>query len=314
MAIEQPEKVYRYRKFSELTIDSLCLDELYFAPPNTFNDPMDCQPTVVADSSKQELKEILSELITRRVKSETMATLRKAKLDGMDVDSRSSLSAQNAAARALANIAYNARNPDYEEHNISVDEAEYSILTWDIQAELLKQYDKGVCCFSSTPDCSLLWSHYGDQHRGVCIGYTLDRTPKPLLHKVIYDDNRTLHTSLIARAMLSTDTVAKEVLNSSVLLRKASPWRYESEWRLFDSVGLHDSPLAMMEITFGLRCPNTIIHTIVNALENRKNRINFYRMSQVRGSYALTRTAVNLSEIGVYYPRTARSGAEIFSS
>ncbi|HCD5142266.1 DUF2971 domain-containing protein [Vibrio parahaemolyticus] len=312
MPIEQPEKIYRYRSFSELTMDSLCRDELYFAPPSNFNDPMDCQPTVVANSNKQDLKAILSELIKRRVKSEALASLKKAKLDGENAQIHSNQVALNSAEQALENIAYNATNPDYEDHNMSVEEAERWILTCSIQDELLKQYDKGVCCFSSAPDCSLLWSHYGDQHRGLCIGYTLDRSPKPLLHKVIYDDNRTLHTSLIASAILQDDTSAKKELDNNVLLRKASPWSYESEWRLFDSVGLNDSPLTMVDITFGLRCPLSIIHTVVSALENRKGEINFYRMIQVRGSYMLSRIEVELGEIGSYYPKTARSGIEIF--
>ncbi|WP_205125735.1 DUF2971 domain-containing protein [Pseudoalteromonas sp. A757] len=237
MPIEQPEKVYRYRDFGELTIDSLCQDKLYFAAPNTFNDPMDCQPTVVADSSKEELQAVLRELIKRRVSSEVLTSLKKAKLNGENAYQHSNLLAQNAAEQTLANISYHATNPDYEEHNMSFEEAECWLLTCDIQAELLKQYNKGVCCFSEAPDNSLLWSHYGDQHRGLCIGYTLDRNPKPFMHKVIYDDKRTLQTSLIARAVLHNETAAREELDNSVLLRKASPWSYESEWRLFDSVG-----------------------------------------------------------------------------
>ncbi len=62
METDQPEKIYRYRSFSELTIDSLCMDQLYFANPISFNDPMDCQPTIKSDSNNDELKAILSEL------------------------------------------------------------------------------------------------------------------------------------------------------------------------------------------------------------------------------------------------------------
>jgi hypothetical protein len=34
-------------------------------------------------------------------------------------------------------------------------------------------------------DCPLMWSHYGDQHNGICIGYSIpdDAT----VHRVRYD-------------------------------------------------------------------------------------------------------------------------------
>lgn len=308
----QPKKVYRYRNFGELTMNALCLDELYFAAPSTFNDPMDCQPTVIADTNKSELKAILKELIIRRVKADTLASLKRAKLDGENAHRHSDKLAQKLATKELADIAYYATDPDYQEHNISEEEAEIWLLTSSIQTELLQQYNKGVCCFSSKPDSSLLWSHYGDQHRGLCIGYSLNRNPKPVLHKVIYDDNRNVQTSLIAKALLQNDTAAKNELDNSVLLRKASPWKYESEWRLFGALGLNESPLEMVDITFGLRCPASIIHTVVNALESHNRDIRFYSISQVRGSYKLRRNELEVYEIKSSFPKIARSGMELF--
>lgn len=169
MSKGQPRKVYRYRNFGELTMSTLCSDELYFAAPSTFNDPMDCQPTVVSDSNKQELKAILNELIVQRVKADTLASLKSAKLAGDNAHRHSEKLAQQVAAKELDEIAYNATDSYYQEDNISEEEAEIWLLTSRIQTELLQHYDKGVCCFSSKPNSSLLWSHYGDKHRGLCI-------------------------------------------------------------------------------------------------------------------------------------------------
>jgi hypothetical protein len=311
MSLEQPEKIYRYRGFSGLTVDALCCDKLYFANPKSFNDPMDCQPTIESDSDSTELKNILRELVKRRITSETLSSLKSAKIDTNSAEGYSKNLALEAANKELANIAYHATNPEYDDQGVSTEEAENWLLICGIQSELLNQYDKGVCCFSSTVDSSLLWSHYGDQHQGLCIGYSLKRKPKPILHKVLYDDNRILNTSLIAQAILDNDVDAKQLLDNSVLLRKATPWEYEDEWRLFDSVGLNDSPFAMSDITFGLRCPSSIIHTVINALKERSDGIEFYQMLQVRGSYELRREIVD-GEITHYFPHTARSGTEIF--
>jgi hypothetical protein len=311
MSLEQPEKIYRYRSFSGLTVDTLCHDQLFFANPRSFNDPMDCQPTVESDSDNTELKAILRELIQRRIESETLSSLKSAKVILNNVEGYSQNLARETANKELANIAYNSTNPEYDDHGLSQEKAENWLLLCEVQRELLKQYDKGVCCFSSTVESSLLWSHYGDQHQGLCIGYNLKRNPKPILHKVIYGNNRTLHTSLIARAILYNDLDAKQELDNSVLLRKAFPWTYEDEWRLFDSVGLNDSPLAVTDITFGLRCPPSIVHTVISALEGRGDDIKFYQMHQIRGSYELCREDVDV-EIRHYFPKIAQSGEEIF--
>jgi len=311
MSLEQPEKIYRYRAFSELTIDSLCKDQLYFANPNSFNDPMDCQPTIESNSNNSELKAILYELISSRVKSETLSSLKSVKVNIHNIDNHSLDLAKSTANNELARISYYATNPEYDEQGINTEEAENWILLCEIQKELLNKYNKGVCCFSSTFDSSLLWSHYGDQHQGLCIGYSLNRNPQPALHKVIYDDNRVLNTSTISQAILQNDNNAKKIVDDSVLLRKATPWNYEDEWRLFESIGLNDSPLAMTDITFGLRCPSSIVHTVINALKERSDGIEFYQMRQIRGSYELCREPVD-PEVTHYFPHTARSGTEIF--
>jgi hypothetical protein len=309
----QPEKIYRYRGFSEYTVDNLCTDQLYFANPISFNDPMDCQPTIESDSNNVELRGLLSEFIIKRVEAETLSTLESAEIHLQNSNSYASNLAKTKARDELARISYYATDPDYREQGLNINETENWLLLCGIQREILDKYNKGVCCFSSTYESSLLWSHYGAQHQGLCVGYNFDRKPTPILHKVIYDDDRVLKTSLISQAILQNDLDAKKKLDDHVLLRKAKSWEYEKEWRIFDSVGLNDSPLAMTDITFGLRCPSTIVHTIVSALKDRKSSIEFYKMSQVRGSYKLQRKPVD-DGMPSSFPKIAKSSFEIFGS
>jgi hypothetical protein len=77
MPSNQPNKIYRYQKFSTWTVQTLCHDQLHFADPTDFNDPFDCQPTVESDSNKDTLCHILGKLICRRVESEVSASLAK---------------------------------------------------------------------------------------------------------------------------------------------------------------------------------------------------------------------------------------------
>src|SRR5207253_3097370 len=100
--------------------------------------------------------------------------------------------AQHEASRAVQYVSYHATNPEYDDRRA----AEISMLGLEIQIELQNRYGKGICCFSEEYNNPLLWSHYGDQHRGICIGYTLDRRPKPDLRQVRYGGDRTITTSL----------------------------------------------------------------------------------------------------------------------
>ena len=305
----QPKKVYKYRDFSLLTVDSLCHDKMFFSDPAAFNDPLDCLPTVEADSTPEELRILLSELITRRIFTKSISLLNKTNIQGKSAEKHASNLAYRAASDELKNISYHSTNPEYD---CSQKEAERWLLTLEIESELLKRYDKGVCCFSSVYKNPLLWSHYADQHRGMCIGYDLIRNPEPCIHKVIYGGSRIVKTSLIMKAVIDRDPEANEILDQNILLKKASQWRYEREWRLLDQRGLLDSPLRLREITFGMKCPESVKHSIISALESRNDSINFYEMHEIRGSFKLKRKEVDTGEIQAFIPKVACSAIEMF--
>jgi hypothetical protein len=210
----------------------------------------------------------------------------------------------------LANIAYQATDSDY--YACTKEEAERGLLAADVERELLRQYERGVCCFSASFSNPLLWSHYGDQHRGVCIGYGLDRRPKPGMQQVLYGGTRTVKSSLIAQAILKKDNQAIGALDRDVLLRKAPEWRYEKEWRLLGTIGAQDSCLLLTDVTFGLRCSDALKHVLISALGARAQGVEFYEAYAVHGTFKLKRAKVNTKKLSVYFPKTAISGVEVF--
>jgi hypothetical protein len=219
--IPPTKTVYRYRSFSTKTLDSLCHDTLYFAHPGTFNDPLDCKPTLECDSNLEQLRKLHERLFERRVLAEKRSSLLKAGFRGPKTDQQIAKRARAEVARELADIVYNATNP---EHGDDPGKNEEWILTQEIHRELLKNYERGVCCFSTTSTSPLLWSHYGDQHQGICIGYSTERNPRPNLERVIYGGNRNIKTSKLVKALLDEEPEAKIELDRSVLLRKARGW------------------------------------------------------------------------------------------
>ncbi len=87
-----------------------------------------------------------------------------------------------------------------------------------------------VLCLSSRNNGVLLWSHYGQNHRGFAVGFRSDvlieTKPATLLFEVEYDDER---------PEFDITTVHDEQCSAESLLplfkRKSREWSYEREWR-----------------------------------------------------------------------------------
>lgn len=94
-----------------------------------------------------------------------------------------------------------------------------------------------VCCFSAKSDSTLMWSHYANCSRGVCVEYDFNQLPdmnllKEAVFPVYYSEAPIDLTDL-----LNDDSylIYKYSLDAAVLcsaLNKATPWQYEHEWRL----------------------------------------------------------------------------------
>ena len=83
--------------------------------------------------------------------------------------------------------------------------------------------NRGLLCFSKSWRNPLLWSHYSDRHRGLCLGFDV---PDKLLMSVTY--TRVRNTS---EKLFSNDQSVKEREMKRLLRTKFSHWRYENEVR-----------------------------------------------------------------------------------
>ena len=77
----------------------------------------------------------------------------------------------------------------------------------------------GVVCFSANWRSSLHWSHYGDKHHGLCLGFDLP-------------DEKAVHVKYRRSRM----TVSTESLDEATVMRllstKSDEWQYEQETRI----------------------------------------------------------------------------------
>ncbi|WEE25460.1 DUF2971 domain-containing protein [Aeromonas hydrophila] len=210
----------------------------------------------------------------------------------------------------LNRMSYNSTDPEY---TCTPEDAETGILTSNILSELREHYSRGVFCFSKDGKNMLMWSHYGDEHKGICIGYSNDRKPTPNIRPVIYGKYGVIKTSSLYKAFVKNDKDEQTTIENEILLKKSSAWRYEKEYRLISSTGLQDSPLKLEEITFGLRCPDEVRHTIIKMMEGRRQEIKYYEMVLTHKSANLIKSPYNgNSEWSINFPQVARSAVEIF--
>lgn len=94
--------------------------------------------------------------------------------------------------------------------------------------------DSHCVCFSSTNTSTLLWSHYSDNNRGICVEYDFEKIKNnPLyscLFPVCYTQNPINVYDLVRNTQEESCSIELGVLIS--VLNKAQCWSYEKEWRL----------------------------------------------------------------------------------
>ena len=299
-----PKRLYRYRKFSTRTLDMLVNDKFHYANPATFNDPLDTRPSLFIDLDNNSLEEVLSELVIRRVRSEQrlVALIRGEGI--VKLRDRIEHESRQQAEDLISDVNYDASEPGYE-----FEAQKRSLLHSLIEAELRRRYEKGVVSLAGSANSSLMWSHYGDEHRGICIGYSVPADTVNL-HKVVYGGSREVKASKVA-AMLEEDEAARREVDEAVLLRKAASWRYEREWRLIGLRGLHDSPLELEEIIFGMRCEESAKFVVVKVLEQRDRAVKFYEIRESR-TFNLKKCALDKDELLQHFPRRSLSTFEAF--
>lgn len=304
---QPPKLLYKYRGFSNLTLSLLVDDTIYFATPTTFNDPLDTRPALETDLGSEALEKILTKLIEARISAEMSAAAKAIRYRGPKTLDHIARQSRIAAERQLADIRYNATNPDLE-----VNDPLRFLLGQYIEEELLRRYDKGIFSLAQRATCPLMWSHYADQHRGLCLGYSIPEAAMHNIHKIQYGGNRLVQASAV-EGMLSGNDSDRRTVDNAVLLKKAKPWAYEREWRLIGPRGEQDSPLELEEVVFGMRCDSAVKYAVVQALEKRDRSVRFFEIREQRSSFILVKRRVNIDELASALPRRCRALDGVFN-
>lgn len=272
--MQTPRRLYKYQAFNVNALRLLDRAEVYYADPSTFNDPLDCNLSIKVDADVNSLENLLFNLIAKaRGKNDANKAIRRRRYESTEIgDYKKNQNAADHYTRSLAN---------------------------DIERILREELgQRGVLSLAVKWNCPLMWSHYGDEHRGFCVEYDTTETAPNTFKSVSYSSPRTLYVSdLIDWKIKGNEQVVKKI-EETIFFSKASQWRYEREWRsIVSSPGSVSATAKVSAIIFGLRCDDTVINTVVRLFAQSEVEPKFYKINLKDDSFRLYRRLIDHSDI-----------------
>ncbi|MEI3658800.1 DUF2971 domain-containing protein [Klebsiella pneumoniae] len=287
--MQTPKKLFKYKKFNDDCMELIIDDYLYFANPAQFNDPLDCKVSILDDVNDEGfLRDTLSTLLQRNSEKKLKASAKNLRYKGPVTAEKISILSQSEAEKIISDIYSEFSFVQYDFNIQTINQ----VLTSAIGNIILSGYSRGVLSLSKKDTCPLMWAHYADNHKGLCLGYSIPENTDNKIRPVSYTSEfREIKISQIRR-MLDGDENAKAEIEHNIFLRKAKPWGYEDEWRMVSDVGLQNSSIYLSEITFGLRCKYTTIFSVMMSLSERQTPVEFYKIIEVPHKFTLEKERI----------------------
>lgn len=269
-----PKTLYKYCAVNANSLRSIIQARAFYSPPIQFNDPLDCNPSLELNLSLTQLQSLLRKMM--------------GDLGASDADVRSEID----------KIAYFATEIDpYKD--INAFDAEFSFLLGQEIMRLLRRElgRKGVLSLAESWDDPLMWSHYADQHQGICIEYRTKNTDIEHLKMVNYEAPRSIQAQDIYRWKCENDAVAENQVFDTYFYAKAPQWKYEREWRdIADTTGSKHSHFDISAIHFGMRTDYVWKWTLVKSLQYDPH-VELFEVSPEDTSFKLQRHEMERDEI-----------------
>lgn len=265
------ERLFHYRRFKLSEghsghLTGLVRDGIVrYSNPANFNDPWECRPFYS-----------LSALDSAEGRERTIAWIQRAVANqaaraGTAPPSKEALEAQAAELRA---------KPEFLRSLVEQN-------TDGIAAALRAEYR--VFCLAPSPDNPLMWSHYGDHHRGICLQFGTN--------SVFVDAYRVNYSDSYPEIDLADEDDFAFVVAS--LLTKSDVWQYEQEFRSINKEGgIEGSPAChdgfvkiptdcLQAIVMGCQIEDSERHAIEKIVGNAGRKIGLHRASLQPGKFRL---------------------------
>ncbi|QGG73891.1 DUF2971 domain-containing protein [Pseudomonas syringae] len=260
---------FKYRSCSSRTWDLLQKHEIYFSLPGDLNDPLD-----VSIDVKSEYERAKKHVYETDTHPEGRKSFLITMLDSIK------------------------KGVTEEGEDISLSQALY-----------LFMQSRGVLSLSKSAHDALLWSHYADGHRGLCLGFNteiLQVDGMTSAGDVQYLPNPPYMEKFLALTeefgefcrpwdkVHFSDEQGKNFYNKQVdamlqigLFTKSEDWKYEKEFRIISNPGNHSfSPSALQEVIIGAKTSKVNEERINDLLSAREySHVRLKKAFNVPGTF-----------------------------
>jgi len=210
-ALNFPDTFFKYRRLTETTIETLKENYIWLAEISSLNDPFEC--SIQFDNDECLRKYYASTPFRQSFKSMTGHTLTEKEIKLLTT----SLKPHDEYIKIC-------RSRDIP-YSLSSDQQLNRVQQrWNKIVEQTSQ-NLRVCSFSLNKNSLLLWSHYAEEHKGVCIEYDFVdvNVVRTFIQPVLYSEK-------VYKIGLFEEYTIMQLIASSLI--KAKDWSYEQEWRL----------------------------------------------------------------------------------
>lgn len=259
-------KLYKYTSF-ELGKVIIETSQIALSKPEWFNDPFDCVPVLDSDEMQRAIDLMNGYLLDKQI----FHMLQELKGNLKKFQHRVLISWALLEYRFWQYLAKGNPSPyrpvctfkrinklfeAFEKHGkltpeeikakekLSAVQAMVEHQAWDVLADMMNMRDNMyIACLSAVYDSILMWSYYGQEHRGICVELEMDENSE-YLSKVQYCTERpTVQLEKMIRnmcgqmfAQMDMSNAGKEPTLLSLVVQpyitKAKEWEHEREYRL----------------------------------------------------------------------------------
>lgn len=289
----QSSTFYKYRPINQNTINMLTKGEIFFSKPSSFNDPFDCEQPSNYDFNESDLYQFIK---SKNITNNTTFELQKTMKESIKKNFGGDLSKFITLFKA---------------------EKQYLKLAYSLSKDAFR-----VFCLSKTFDEILMWSHYANYHKGICIGINIPSkdiknnpilfynifmnkinfTYEPLdtesnylpIKNVTYEKTRPKRSS-------SFNPCSQDIKNSNYI--KFEGWSYERENRIITNANFEIgilNPKYFKEVFFGFKTSEEDIYKIIHEIKkaNYLNvyKLKFYKMNEVEDKFELKKDSLDINK------------------
>jgi hypothetical protein len=252
--------LYKYRSLDEKskqnTLDIIKYQKLFFSSPSEFNDPFECRPHFSFEASESEVEEYCDYLCSRMIPN----------LSEIQRKEKVAILVRNCKDNPLA-------------------AAKYMAMAMQKEMETC-----GVLCLAERPSNLLMWAHYADNHRGICLGFNASDT-NPFFGRAL----KVTYSQTYPTVNLFRDS--RDSYHETITLTKSDHWEYEQEWRIIKHEQGRDSqlfsPSDLKEVIFGLDTKQRDIDDIINLLSETQQQPKLFQAKRHDKKYKLVPTPID---------------------